>query len=518
MPHNVAIMAHEVELKLALPESAQSALGRLALLKSASDKQTFKLLNLYYDTPDLALREKGVALRLRREGSRWLQTVKCAGEASGGLSSRPEWETPYGGHFDFSPIDDEALRAWLNKRRIRDRLAPVFETNFQRTIWLLEPMPGERVAIMHDKGWIVAAGRREAISEIEIELLSGQVATLFSLANALAERLPLVPVRQSKAERGYALFRSLMPVPARARRVDLHGELTPWAALRLIAFSCLEHLQDNHHGALLSDDPEYIHQMRVAARRLRAALRLFAPLLPDSFSDRVLPPLQELMSVLGEARDLDVLLTEIAAPVLADLPDEPRLGELIGMLTERRYEARRRVLDLLSSPTFGQNLLLFLGQFHHLGDSAPADENLAAAAPLLRGFARDRLTWLRRKVLKLAACARIDDAVSLHTLRIAIKRLRYALEFFAPLAAKKSLDRAVGALAGMQETLGQINDLASANRLLGEYAGDDERLKEAALLIAEWHEKRRQQLLGSVPAALAALHKLPLPSLRVTPR
>lgn len=510
------MMAHEIELKLALPESAQTSFGRLALLKSAQDKQTFKLFNVYYDTPDLALREKGVTLRLRREGNRWLQTIKCVGEMRAGLSSRPEWEVPYLGHFDFSVIEDESLRAWLDRRRLRDRLMPVFETNFQRTVWLLEPEPVQRIAIMLDKGWIVAAGRREAISEVELELLSGQLTALFALANALAERLPLVPVRQSKAERGYALYRSLMPTPVRARPVELSRGLSPLAALRRIAFSCLEHLQDNHAGALQSDDPEYIHQMRVAARRLRAALRLFAPLLPSSFNERVLPPLQNLMTVLGAARDLDVLLTEIVSPVLTDHPDEPRLAELIGLLTERRYAARQHALQLLSSPAFGQHLLLFLDQFHHLDEASIAGGKSGPYTLSLPAFARERLNRLRRKVLKLAARARIDDAVSLHTLRIAIKRLRYALEFFAPLAAKKSLDRTVRALAGMQDTLGQINDLANASRLLAELSGNDERLMEAVRLIAEWHDPRRQQLLAAVPDALARLHELPLPRLRVT--
>jgi len=503
-------MAHEIELKLALPEAAHAAFGRLSLLKSAPVRQSVKLFNIYYDTPDLALRERGIALRLRREGERWLQTVKCAGEVRAGLSSRPEWETPYGGHFDFSPIDDAAVADWLGKRRIRERLLPVFETNFQRTTWQVETA-NARLAVMLDKGWIVAAGRRESISEVEIELLDGAVDEMFSLAQALAVHQPLVPVRQSKAERGYALYKSVLPAPVRARRVELEAALRPREALGRIAFSCLEHLQDNHAGAAVSDDPEYIHQMRVATRRLRAALRLFQPLLPAGFADEILPALRTQMAVLGEARDLDVLLVEIAEPVLAAQPDDPQLAELVGVLTERRHEARRRVAELLTSPAFGQGLLLFLGQFHLLmRDSADQAEEL----PALRSFARARLERLRRKVLKLAQRARTDDPVSLHALRIAIKRLRYALEFFAPLAARKSVDRAVAALAGLQEVFGQINDLANASRLLKECAGSDERLNAAARSIVAGHEIREQELLARVPEALASLHRLPLPSLR----
>jgi len=505
-------MAHEIELKLALPKSAHAAFGRQPLLRNAADRQSVKLFNIYYDTPDLALRERGIALRLRREGERWLQTVKCASETRAGLSFRPEWETPYHGHFDFSPIDDAAVADWLGKKRIRERLLPVFETNFQRTLWRVETT-NARLAVMLDKGWIVAAGRRESISEVEIELIEGNIDELFSLARTLAMHQPLVPVRQSKAERGYSLYKSVLPAPARARQVELDATVGPLKALQRIALSCLEHLQDNRIGAMVSDDPEYIHQMRVAARRLRAALRLFQPVLPAGFTDEILPALRAHMAVLGQARDLDVLLVEIAEPVLAAHPDDPQLAELIGVLTERRHEARQRVAELLGSPAFGRDQLLFLGRFHLLFSTSPEP---SSGLPTLRSFAHERLQRLRRKVLKLAQRARSDDPVSLHTLRIAIKRLRYALEFFAPLAARKSVERTVAALAGLQDVFGQINDLVNANRLLSECAGSDERLSAAAQAIIANHEAREQELLARVPEALASLRELPLPRLRAT--
>ncbi|MFN4148214.1 MAG: inorganic triphosphatase, partial [Rhodocyclaceae bacterium] len=106
-------MAEEIELKLALPETAQRAFLRHPLLRQAAHKQTARLTNIYYDTPDLDLRKHGIALRLRKRGRSWLQTVKCAGKQMGGVSSRPEWETPYAGHFDFAAIDDPVVRAFL---------------------------------------------------------------------------------------------------------------------------------------------------------------------------------------------------------------------------------------------------------------------------------------------------------------------------------------------------------------------------------------------------------------------
>ena len=104
-------MAEEVELKLSLPQAAHRAFLRHPLLKQAERLPTRKLVNVYYDTPDLALQRKGIALRTRRQGRAWLQTVKCAGTASGGLAVRPEWEQPYSGRFDFAGIHCKALIA-----------------------------------------------------------------------------------------------------------------------------------------------------------------------------------------------------------------------------------------------------------------------------------------------------------------------------------------------------------------------------------------------------------------------
>jgi adenylate cyclase len=511
-------MAQEIELKLALPEDAQRALLRHPLLKQAAGKQSFRLVNLYYDTPGLALRKRGIALRLRAKGRLWLQTVKCAGEAGGGLSARPEWETPYVGHFDFSAIDDPAVRACLEKPKLKTCITPVFETNFQRVAWQFEPKPGTRIEMVLDRGWIAAAGRREAISEIELELVEGDPSQIFTLARALAERVPVAPAPLSKADRGYRLFRQVPVAPVKGTAAALAPADHPLTAFRRIALSCLDQLQQNHPGALASDDPEYIHQMRVATRRLRAALRLFGPLLPADFAARLTEPLRELMAVLGQARDFDVLLAEIAEPVLAALPDEPRLAALTGIITERRFDHRQAAVAFLRSPRFGAIMLEVLEALHGLSATAPAQKvgagGTAQAVETLADFAADRLRRLCKKVLGLAAHARIDNPPSLHALRIGIKRLRYALEFFAPLASSRKMRSLLAHLAALQDTLGQINDLANAGTLLMACAQErsgDPRLREAVTLIGGWHGPRHQDLLAAIPAQLKHLGKLRLP-------
>jgi len=532
-------MAQEIELKLALPEQAQRHFLRHPLLRDAARKQVYKLTNLYYDTPKLELRARGIALRLRAQGKFWLQSVKCAGSRAGGLSARPEWEHPYNGHFDFSVIDDPQVREWLEQPKLTSRIAPIFETNFERTAWTFELVRGTRIELALDRGWIAANGQRESISEVEIELLAGDPNELFGLAQALAERTPLALAPFSKAERGYRLFRRLPAAPFRAAPTPLAAADTPLAAFRSIGLNCLDHLQRNHPGAIAAvDDPEYIHQMRVAVRRLRAAIRLFGPHLTEGCAEKLLPDLRELMGVLGAARDYDVLLAEIAAPVLQALPDEPRLAALIGIITERRHEKRLAALHLLESQHYGAVVLYALSILYGLQDQAPeptaAAGNLqeqpasdapelgagatacapGSGAPLLLDFAERRLRRLRNKTLALVTQARTDDPTSLHALRIGIKRLRYALEFFAPLAGKKSMQTLLAQLVELQDALGQMNDLANAGALLMDCAGDDPPLREAVTLIGGWHGPRYQKLLAAVPRGIKRLGKLKLPKLR----
>ena len=503
-------MPDEIELKLSLPESEQRRFLRHGLLRQAVSRETVQLVNIYYDTPDLALHKRGVAMRLRRQGRLWLQTVKCAGVSAAGLSRRPEWEVPYRGQFDFSAIADEPLRKWLMRPKITGRIGPVFETSFHRITWRFEPEPGRATLLMLDRGWISAAGKREKISEVEIELATGDVASLFRLAQSLSATLSMMPALRSKAERGYRLFGAIGETPVKASGIPLQANITPVMAFRQVALSCLEHLQNNHHGAVSCDDPEYIHQMRVATRRLRAAMRVFRAVLPTGFSGDLLPSLRKLMTPLGHARDLDVLSSEIVTPVMGALPMEPRLAKLASRITEQHLAARSIAIQVLLAPEYGRLMLLANGLLHQPSFTAATE----AVDTTLAAFAGVRLKNLRRKVLHLAAESGGSEPAALHALRIGIKRLRYALEFFSPLLLAHSLKTALRHLGNLQDSLGQLNDLANAGDLLMQCADDDPQLREAVALIGGWHGARHQQLQVTIAQAITQLRHIPLPPLK----
>ncbi len=98
-------------------------------------------------------------------------------------------------------------------------------------------------------------------------------------------------------------------------------------------------------------------------------------------------------------------------------------------------------------------------------------------------------------------------------MRIAIKRLRYAIEFFGALIPGKSGNVVIKRLAGLQDELGQLNDLASAGNLLMVCAGREQHLREAVTLIGGWHGQRHAALLAAIPEQLDTVRGLKLPKL-----
>lgn len=495
-------MAQEVELKLALPESSRRAFLRYPQLATAVAKRPARqVFSIYFDTPDLALRNRGIALRLRRLGKQWLQTVKCAGVVAGGLASRPEWEQPYDGHaFDFSLVDQPEIRKFLEKCRKKGLLAPVFETDFQRRTWHFEPEPGSRLELAFDQGVIRSGERSLPLCELEIEIGEGDTGPLLQLAQSLALKLPLRPDARSKAERGYRLFAGLPPSPVRALPSSLLPTDGTRGAFRKIALACLAQMQGNEEGLLASDDPEFIHQMRVALRRLRSALRSFGPALAPEFVSQFDGPLQDLARKLGAARDRDVLMEEIIQPVMEAFPHDARLEALAAMAAQDRLTAREAARAAVASPAYGRLVLALVVALH--GPDFEEAEGMHG----LSTFAKAILKEARRRVKRRAARAGDLDPLALHALRIAAKHLRYSLDFLAVLYRRDRVRPETARLTALQSDLGHINDLANARRLLlAQAIAQPPQVCEALALVEGWHRGHMEPLLAALPQRLAAL-------------
>jgi inorganic triphosphatase YgiF len=426
----------EREIKLRLTRAAAAELFRLA-------PQRRSVASIYYDTPRQELRRAGIALRLRRDGSRWLQTLKAQGAPHAGLAARAEWELPVrarGLQPGAFPAEEIRRSTGIHLARLAPRLRPVFETRFTRRSGILKIAQNATAELAIDRGHIIAGRRREAISEAELELVSGGTPALLRFA----QRLELPLAYESKAERGYRLSAGLAPAPRKWRMPKLDPAAPAGAAFAALLCEALAQAGINAAAMPGSADAEYLHQLRVALRRLRAALRAFAPVVEGDKPLR--KALRRLAPALGEARDRDVFVQT--------LEDAGAPAPLLRTARRERARARRAALAVVTSAQF-RSFFFDALRWLESHPSAPA-LRLSQLAPV-------RLERLHAKVL---ADPHPATAKRRHKLRIRIKRLRYACEFFSSCFPSGPVNAYLRRLARLQDVLGELNDVEVARRLL----------------------------------------------------
>src|SRR4051812_27142742 len=180
----------EVELKFDIAPRDVAVLRRA--LGAASKREP--MVALYFDTPDQLLLAHGMALRLRREGERWVQTLKGCGHVAGGLHARDEYESESAdGTLDLSRFRDSPLAALPGAETLHERLAVAFQVQLERTTWVVEPAPGVALEVAFDRGTVRHGSARDSVCEVEIESKAGPHGAVFDLARALVERVRLVP-------------------------------------------------------------------------------------------------------------------------------------------------------------------------------------------------------------------------------------------------------------------------------------------------------------------------------------
>ena len=268
----------EIELKFLLDELTSSELwARVKALKLANGSpKTRTLRSIYLDTPEHALKKAGIALRLRRDGRRWIQTVKTKAELHGGLSQVGEVENPApGGRLCLEAIPDAAVREEVIRRVNGAPLQPVCETVIKRSASELSLEDGTRAELAIDVGEIHAGERSAELREVEIELLEGSPGGLFDIAHMLFPDGGLRFSRLSKAARGYLLAEQGWIDPPLAPRNAMEVALAPAQiaeqAARDILRECLDQIATNVVVVRKLDDPEGPHQLRIGLRRLRSA-------------------------------------------------------------------------------------------------------------------------------------------------------------------------------------------------------------------------------------------------------
>ncbi|MGE4219301.1 MAG: CHAD domain-containing protein [Alphaproteobacteria bacterium] len=481
----------EFELKLSLDEATAAAFAERPWLHKLvkGEGECRHLVSVYFDTPRHALRKAGMALRIRVDGDRRVQTLKAPIPGPAGIQSHAEWTADVeGDRPDLTLIGDDDLRRRLVDRGYSTRLRPMFVTDFVRRRWRVKG-GGATVELALDIGEIRAtspggAPAVAAIREVELELLSGKVGRLHDLALRLCEAEDVQPGHQTKAERGYLLLQQRQARSVKAEPVALSPDATVWDGFDAVAKNGLRHLLMNE-AAARRGDPEGIHQFRVAIRRLRATLRAFKAMLPYASRKGFNGELRWLQQRLGPARDWHVFLDETLPEIVPDDANGKVATHLRRLARRERRDGLADAAAILGNRRYARLLLHLQRWLAHLPEE---DEAGGLKKPLAR-FARQVLDAAHKDLLRCdAGFARMSSS-ELHRLRILAKKLRYASEFFRSLYPGAAASAYIRSLARLQDRLGRINDAEVARQMVAG-AKEGRVLPEAERLVRRWSDAR----------------------------
>ena len=464
----------EIEFKFEIPAERLAALQKdLARGKTVRTH----LQARYFDTADGRLAKNNAALRLRKEGRRWVQTAKALGDGPlHRLEHNADLGVPRAGapvavdlqRHDGTPVGDVLARVLEDE--------PLVET-FATDIWRSTRrarLGRSIVELALDTGRVIAPasdGKPERVAvvrELEIELVSGSVADLVELAQRWSQRHGLWFSTVSKAERGERLrvaqqqenqgssqeeeARAVKATPPRLR--DAEGGKVSGAELqRAVVAACLAQILPNATEiAAGATAPELVHQLRVGIRRLRSALRELESVAPGRFDTAAWEPvLVESFRALGAQRDRDVLEARL----------QPRLQAAGAPPIELPQAADAQQVsspgELVRGAAFQKVLVALIGFAAPPDDHAaePADKDEATA---VRKAVAQRLDKLHRQLRKAGKRFEQLPPEQQHRARKRLKRLRYLAEFVAPLFDKDKAHRYVEHLLPAQDTLGDYND------------------------------------------------------------
>jgi inorganic triphosphatase YgiF len=321
------IMSKELELKLGCLPTVAAQVCALPFLSDLPSESKL-LLNLYYDTPDESLKRMKMALRIRKSGDQWLQTLKTTGitDASG-LSTRGEYEWVIDGPNLKLDLLKELLPADLDS----DSLYPVFSTNFKRTTWLYQ-REQTQIEIACDQGEVRTGNRIEPISEVELELKQGDASALFDLAEQLTRLSPLWIGQRSKAQRGWELRFEHPPAPELPslimERGDLAERVERLSAMTICWQRCYELIPITLAPTVITTLCSALEQ-QIALLRQLSDLEASAGLLKEyeALLTRVMP-LYDLAYFSGSTPTFYKTIQERSRSISADLLNDPSIGQL----------------------------------------------------------------------------------------------------------------------------------------------------------------------------------------------
>ncbi len=441
-----------------------------ALDAAASPLRGRNLTETWYDTPSLTLLRNGLALSITRARRGHTQTL-----CQGGTSITAAIPEAIPAATAFGPGWDEALAELLQD----EPLTPAFSTQIKRLTRRAGP-----VELHFETGFIQTSSEKLPIRELE---LRGPAADCYALALTLAEQHGLTLQPTALAQRGIWACGATRPSAVKAGP-GLSGPICLDDAVVALTQSCLTQFTANWPVFAQGTEVEAVHQMRVAMRRLRSVLGLFNRSFPAPEFAAFRDTAKNIANLMGEARNWDVFTALLHSGPLQAFPHEPGFAAMLTQCADHRAEGYEAVRNLLASPTTtifllrSENFLARHGWRNGLAVEALAD--LTAPA---QNFAAVNLARLHRKVRKTGRHLMRTSAHERHLTRIELKKLRYASDLFGGLfEGRHKIRKHNRAAAALQEELGLLNDLATAEALLARLDGTTPDKARAIGIVLGW--------------------------------
>jgi len=443
----------EIERKFDVDSELTPPLDDLPGVSAVDGPHQHTLDAAYYDTADLRLIRSGVTLRRRSGGDDAGWHLKLP---AGGAGERIELRLPPDSG---STVPGELVDLTLARTRGAP-LVPVARLRTERTTWrLLDGDSAVAEVVSDDVHGETGSGPAANWHEVEVELLAGERILLDVVQDRLLELGARPAASSSKVGRvlGGSYPDLSSPGPAHAWKGSAGAVVLGYLADQIEAILA-------NDPKARRDEPDAVHQLRVATRRARSALRAFRPVLDRDRSEPIAAELRWLGTVLAGARDAEVqrdrLLGQLRA-LDAELVVGPVISRVDSDLSREHARARAAMLDQLR----GQRYLDLLDQLQQLLDDPPlvARANKPAAA-VLPGLAGQTQRRVRRAVTRYRRGGPDADE-ALHAIRKAAKRARYTADAVAP-ALGKPARRSARRLKAVQGLLGDHQDTVVSRRLL----------------------------------------------------
>lgn len=469
-------------LRLNLDSRDVSTLLQHPLLSSAPKRR--RIHQTHFDTSDQALARSGLSVNETRILRKTMLTVQRTGNDAHLWTGST---TP--GAFDFATLIDDPETA-ERLTQFAGNLIPIYTIEARQREWSIQ-IRSAQVDVILEEGTLSAgedsAQRTKHFCEIELRLYNGQLAALYGLGRLLSRQVRLHPVADNLAQQAHSLSFAKSPGPAKAKRVKIDAKECVIGVFKQIAWLCLRQLQENEEGVFTPSNVEFIHQARVALRRLRTALRLFEAELPPGFSDKWGQAWRDVGEQLGNARNWDVFYSETLPAMAGDLGNHAEFIQLKEFALIERKKAHTETQQWLRGRRYSLTMVAFCEALLMLPDRK---------TDRIDAFADKAIKKRYKRFCRGARIAHTLNGEQRHEVRIDLKKLRYTLDFFESLYPQKQLHPFLSALAETQELLGHMNDLVSGEALLASRPGNPFDLPVA------WTKGRMSAYLETLPAAL----------------